>query len=88
MRSRESASLLGAVGGGGAGGHADGRRLGLPVGRPSLVALVGWIFVFATTPPRVIAFGLGALVLGVLCFGAWSWTGRTWPFESRRVAAG
>jgi amino acid transporter len=47
---------------------------------PSLVALLGWIFVFATTPPRVIAFGLGALVLGVLCFGAWSWTGRTWPF--------
>src|SRR6267378_359197 len=55
---------------------------------PSLVALLGWIFVFATTPPRVIAFGLGALVLGVLCFGAWSWTGRTWPFESRRLAAG
>src|SRR5256712_5483244 len=50
---------------------------------PSLVALLGWIFIFATTPPTVIAFGLGALLLGVLCFAAWSWRGRTWPFEAR-----
>ena len=47
---------------------------------PSLVALVGWIFIFATTPKLVIAFGLGALLLGVLCFGVWSWKARTWPF--------
>ncbi|HYU09606.1 MAG TPA: APC family permease [Gemmatimonadales bacterium] len=47
---------------------------------PSLVALLGWIFIFATTPPIVIAFGLGALLLGVACFGMWSWKGRTWPF--------
>jgi hypothetical protein len=52
---------------------------------PSLVALLGWIFIFATTPPTVIAFGLGALVLGAGCFAAWSWRGRTWPFESRRL---
>ncbi|OLD86832.1 MAG: hypothetical protein AUG85_09010 [Gemmatimonadetes bacterium 13_1_20CM_4_66_11] len=50
---------------------------------PSLVALLGWIFIFATTPTTVIAFGLGALLLGVLCFAAWSWRGRTWPFEAR-----
>lgn len=49
---------------------------------PSLVALLGWIFIFATTPRTVIAFGLGALVLGILCFVAWSWKGRTWPFEA------
>src|SRR2546430_2379762 len=53
---------------------------------PSFVALVGWIFIFATTPPAVVAFGLGALLLGVVCFGAWSWKGRTWPFEARRLA--
>jgi len=47
---------------------------------PSLVALLGWIFIFATTPPLVIAFGIGALLLGVLCFGVWSWKARTWPF--------
>lgn len=50
---------------------------------PSLVALVGWIFIFATTPPEVIAFGLGALVLGAICFAVWSWRGRTWPFAVR-----
>ena len=49
---------------------------------PSLVALLGWIFVFATTPLSVIAFGLGALLLGVICFGAWSWNGKTWPFAA------
>jgi APA family basic amino acid/polyamine antiporter len=52
---------------------------------PSLVALLGWIFIFATTPPAVIAFGLGALLLGVLCFLVWSWKGRTWPFEAATI---
>jgi amino acid transporter len=54
---------------------------------PSLVALVGWIFIFATTPPTVVAFGLGALLLGAACFGAWSWKGRKWPFEARHGVA-
>jgi len=49
---------------------------------PSLVALLGWVFIFATTPMIVLAFGLGALVVGILCFGAWSWKGRTWPFAA------
>ena len=56
---------------------------------PSLVALLGWIFIFATTPLDVIAFGLGALLLGVVCFAAWSWKGGTWPFapsDRREVA--
>ena len=48
---------------------------------PSLIALLGWIFIFATTPPLVIAFGLGALLLGVACFGVWSRRAHTWPFE-------
>ncbi|HEV8366168.1 MAG TPA: APC family permease [Gemmatimonadaceae bacterium] len=54
---------------------------------PSLIALLGWIFIFATTPPKVIAFGLGALLLGAVCFAVWSWRGRTWPFAESRVAA-
>ncbi len=53
---------------------------------PSLIALLGWIFIFATTPPTVIAFGLGALLLGVVCFAAWSWKKRTWPFEASQGA--
>jgi hypothetical protein len=29
---------------------------------------------------KVIAYGLGALLVGILSFGVWSWKGRTWPF--------
>jgi amino acid transporter len=47
---------------------------------PALVALVGWIFVFATTQPRVILFGVGVLALGGVAFLAWSWNTRRWPF--------
>lgn len=47
---------------------------------PSLVALGGWIFIFATTPLTVMGFGLVALALGVVAFGIWSWRRRTWPF--------
>src|SRR6185503_3479558 len=31
---------------------------------PSLIALLGWIFIFATTPLKIMGFGLGALGLG------------------------
>jgi amino acid transporter len=55
---------------------------------PSLVALAGWLFIFATTPARVALFGVGALAIGVLSFGAWSWHGRRWPFVRDAVAAG
>src|SRR6266446_5050209 len=47
---------------------------------PSLVALAGWIFVFATSEPLVILFGLGTLLLGGVGFLAWSWHVRSWPF--------
>jgi amino acid transporter len=47
---------------------------------PSLVALLGWIFIFATTPPLVVAFGLAALLLGAGCFLLWSWRSASWPF--------
>jgi APA family basic amino acid/polyamine antiporter len=48
---------------------------------PTVVALVGWLFVFVTTDVRVIGFGLGILALGVVCFLAWSKRLRQWPFE-------
>jgi amino acid transporter len=47
---------------------------------PSLIALAGWIFVFATSDVKVILFGLGTLLLGVLVFVGWSWRARRWPF--------
>jgi amino acid transporter len=50
---------------------------------PLFVALVGWVFVFATTAPPILLFGLGGLVLGVAGFALWSWRARTWPFTIR-----
>ena len=48
----------------------------LPLG----IALLGWVFVFATTQPPILLFGLGVLGLGALGFALWSWRARTWPF--------
>ncbi len=47
---------------------------------PAIVAVMGWIFVFATTQLRVIAFGIGVLALGCLAFVLWSWKTSRWPF--------
>jgi amino acid transporter len=49
---------------------------------PSLLALAGWIFVFATTDVKVILFGLGTLAAGILVFLVWSWRSRRWPFPA------
>ena len=49
---------------------------------PSLVALVGWIFIFATTAWPVIMLGLGTLSLGVIFFFVWSWFTGRWPFAT------
>ena len=50
---------------------------------PNLVALVGWIFVFATTDWPIILFGMGTLGLGLVCFFIWSWHTKQWPFAQR-----
>jgi amino acid transporter len=47
---------------------------------PSLVALIGWIFIFATTDWPVILLGLGSLALGAIFFFVWSWYTDRWPF--------
>jgi amino acid transporter len=49
---------------------------------PNLLALIGWVFVFATTDWTIILFGLGTLGLGVVCFFLWSKQTRQWPFSS------
>jgi amino acid transporter len=48
---------------------------------PSLVALVGWIFIFATADRYVILLGLGTLSLGAIFFLVWSWYTERWPFK-------
>jgi amino acid transporter len=50
---------------------------------PTAVALVGWLFIFATTNMRVIGFGLALLAAGVVCFLVWSKRSAQWPFAGR-----
>jgi len=47
---------------------------------PNLVALFGWIFLFATSGTEVMAFGLGTLALGIGAFFVWSKATHRWPF--------
>ena len=57
-------------------------------GAGTIVALVGWTFVFLTTDIRVIGFGAGILLMGVLCFLVWSHRTREWPFRTVTRSAG
>jgi amino acid transporter len=54
---------------------------------PALVALFGWIFLFATTQLMVILFGVGVLALGCLAFLLWSWRINRWPFGVEHAPA-
>jgi amino acid transporter len=55
---------------------------------PCLLALVGWIFLFATAEKRLILLGMGTLALGVICFLIWTKIARLWPFgQAYQVAA-
>jgi len=47
---------------------------------PSVIALLGWIFIFATADPKVILLGLGTLLMGAIFFLLWSWHSKRWPF--------
>ncbi|MDQ2938153.1 MAG: amino acid permease, partial [Acidobacteriota bacterium] len=47
---------------------------------PSIVALIGWVFIFATTDWPIILLGLGTLTLGVIFFFIWSRYTKRWPF--------
>ena len=44
------------------------------------IALIGWVFIFATSDLYIILFGLGTLALGVAFFFIWSWRTARWPF--------
>jgi len=52
---------------------------------PALVALAGWLFIFATTGGLVILFSLGLLAIGVGSFLVWSRHLQQWPF-ARKLA--
>jgi amino acid transporter len=55
---------------------------------PSIIALVGWIFIFATTAWPVILLGLGTLSLGAIFFFVWSWHTERWPFAPAVLRTG
>jgi amino acid transporter len=46
---------------------------------PSLVALLGWAFIFGTSGLRYIVGGLGTMAAGVVAFFVWTWWQRRWP---------
>ncbi|MGH7604806.1 MAG: APC family permease [Gemmatimonadaceae bacterium] len=54
---------------------------------PALIAVLGWLFVFATTQLRVIIFGVVALAVGYLAFLLWSWNTKRWPFVAEETAS-
>ena len=47
----------------------------------TMVALAGWLFIFATTGVAVMLFGIGVLALGSAAFLLWSYRLQQWPFE-------
>jgi amino acid transporter len=49
---------------------------------PCLVALVGWLYLYASSGWLFIGIGAGTLTAGVAVFLLWSARARTWPFES------
>ncbi len=50
---------------------------------PCLVALLGWVFLLATTNPRILLYGVATLALGVVAFLVWAARQRVWPFQAR-----
>jgi amino acid transporter len=49
---------------------------------PSLIALVGWAFIYSTLGRWIILFSLAALAAGVVSFLAWSRSASKWPFTA------
>jgi amino acid transporter len=38
---------------------------------PAVVALAGWLYVFSTSEPKVLAYGVGSLVAGLIAYFVW-----------------
>jgi amino acid transporter len=55
---------------------------------PSIVALVGWIFIFATANRSILLIGAGMLAAGAVLFLIWSWYTERWPFAVEKPSAG
>ncbi len=54
---------------------------------PPLIALAGWLFLFVSTGPVAIAFGLGTLALGAVVFMVRARMTGSWPFAATTIAS-
>jgi hypothetical protein len=54
---------------------------------PLLVALAGWLYVYAGTGLLFILLGLATLMIGLVVFLVWSATLGQWPFDKAEKAA-
>jgi amino acid transporter len=52
---------------------------------PSLLALAGWLFIFARSGSWTILLSLGWVALGVVAFTIWAYYERTWPFGEKEI---
>lgn len=55
---------------------------------PSLIALLGWFFVLATSGAKSLLVGLVSLVFGVIAFLIWSRYNNRWPFAIETLKEG
>jgi amino acid transporter len=49
---------------------------------PNILALLGWIFLFSTSGPLIIVFGVATLFLGIAGFFVWARVTNQWPFAT------
>jgi amino acid transporter len=52
---------------------------------PSLIALAGWLFIYAKSGNWTILISLAWLALGVAAFFIWAYYERTWPFGEKEI---
>ena len=52
---------------------------------PSMLALVGWAYVYVSATPRRDRLSLVWIVAGVIAFLAWARVNRDWPFGAREI---
>ncbi len=49
---------------------------------PSLIAIVGWLFIYLTLDRPIILFSLAAMAIGIISFLLWSRSTSKWPFQA------
>jgi hypothetical protein len=52
---------------------------------PSLIALAGWLIIYAKSGNWTILISLAWLALGIAAFLVWAFCERTWPFGKKEI---